>query len=175
MDSQRFVFDDVTALTAVAVGQPGQRKFYIVVGQVDAWVRFWLEKEELNSLSAAFSELIETVADSGLQPPLTKDDRAPAILFEPPYAPTANFKSIRLAVGYDQSLDRIAMFVNGPEASDDAPTLVCWLTRIQARTLGDRINLVCGAGRTACILCGAPIDPEGHICPRSNGHGPKEL
>jgi hypothetical protein len=26
------------------------------------------------------------------------------------------------------------------------------------------------AGRPACPLCGNPMDPEGHSCPRTNGH-----
>ena len=30
------------------------------------------------------------------------------------------------------------------------------------------------AGRPACALCGHPIDPEGHSCPRTNGHRPPE-
>ena len=27
------------------------------------------------------------------------------------------------------------------------------------------------AGRPACPICGRPMDPDGHVCPRSNGHG----
>jgi hypothetical protein len=26
------------------------------------------------------------------------------------------------------------------------------------------------AGRPPCPLCGLPLDTEGHICPRQNGH-----
>jgi predicted amidophosphoribosyltransferase len=26
------------------------------------------------------------------------------------------------------------------------------------------------AGRPICSMCGQPIDPEGHFCPRKNGH-----
>jgi hypothetical protein len=25
-------------------------------------------------------------------------------------------------------------------------------------------------GRPPCPLCGYPLDPEGHACPRTNGH-----
>ena len=28
------------------------------------------------------------------------------------------------------------------------------------------------SGRPACGLCGRPMDPEGHSCPRTNGHKP---
>ncbi|MGH9041277.1 MAG: DUF3090 family protein, partial [Acidimicrobiia bacterium] len=26
------------------------------------------------------------------------------------------------------------------------------------------------AGRPPCPLCGGPLDPEGHVCPKLNGH-----
>ena len=26
------------------------------------------------------------------------------------------------------------------------------------------------AGRPPCPICGQPLDPDGHVCPRSNGH-----
>ena len=29
---------------------------------------------------------------------------------------------------------------------------------------------ICSAGRPLCFLCGQPINPDGHACPRSNGH-----
>ena len=29
---------------------------------------------------------------------------------------------------------------------------------------------VVAAGRLPCPLCGQPLDPQGHICPRRNGH-----
>ncbi|HAI99827.1 MAG TPA: DUF3090 domain-containing protein, partial [Dehalococcoidia bacterium] len=28
----------------------------------------------------------------------------------------------------------------------------------------------CAAGRPRCFLCGLPINPDGHVCPRANGH-----
>lgn len=29
------------------------------------------------------------------------------------------------------------------------------------------------AGRPPCPLCGQPLDPQGHLCPRRNGHTPR--
>jgi len=29
---------------------------------------------------------------------------------------------------------------------------------------------VAGQGRPICGNCGEPIDPEGHFCPKRNGH-----
>jgi len=29
---------------------------------------------------------------------------------------------------------------------------------------------VVAAGRPPCPLCGLPLDPDGHVCPRQNGY-----
>ena len=39
-----------------------------------------------------------------------------------------------------------------------------------ARSFVQRAAQVVGAGRPPCPLCGQPLDPQGHICPRRNGH-----
>jgi len=33
----------------------------------------------------------------------------------------------------------------------------------------ERAVQVINAGRPPCPLCGRPLDPQGHICPRKNG------
>ncbi|NDE26381.1 MAG: DUF3090 family protein [Actinobacteria bacterium] len=38
----------------------------------------------------------------------------------------------------------------------------------QARSFIDRASNVIKAGRPPCMFCGAPINPDGHICPRMN-------
>jgi uncharacterized repeat protein (TIGR03847 family) len=39
-----------------------------------------------------------------------------------------------------------------------------------ARAFIARALRVVAAGRPPCPLCSLPLDPEGHICPRQNGH-----
>ena len=43
-----------------------------------------------------------------------------------------------------------------------------FLTRSQARGFCDHAGEVVAAGRPACVFCGRPKDPDGHICPRMN-------
>jgi uncharacterized repeat protein (TIGR03847 family) len=43
------------------------------------------------------------------------------------------------------------------------------ITPEQARAFVKRAEQVVAAGRPPCPFCGLPLDPEGHICPRSNG------
>ena len=39
-----------------------------------------------------------------------------------------------------------------------------------ARAFVARAQRVIAAGRPPCPLCGLPLDPDGHVCPRQNGH-----
>jgi uncharacterized repeat protein (TIGR03847 family) len=49
-------------------------------------------------------------------------------------------------------------------------TLRVRLTVEVARSFVNRALEVVSAGRLPCPLCGQPLDPQGHICPRRNGH-----
>jgi uncharacterized repeat protein (TIGR03847 family) len=49
-------------------------------------------------------------------------------------------------------------------------TLQVRLTLETARGFVNRALEVVAAGRLPCPLCGQPLDPQGHICPRRNGH-----
>jgi uncharacterized repeat protein (TIGR03847 family) len=44
------------------------------------------------------------------------------------------------------------------------------LTAEMARAFIVRAQRVVAAGRPPCPLCSLPLDAEGHICPRQNGH-----
>ena len=54
--------------------------------------------------------------------------------------------------------------VEGPDA------LRVHLTAASVRAFVRRAQRVVAAGRPPCPLCSLPLDPEGHICPRQNGH-----
>jgi uncharacterized repeat protein (TIGR03847 family) len=44
------------------------------------------------------------------------------------------------------------------------------LTPDTARSFAERAARIVASGRPPCPLCGQPLDPQGHICPRRNGH-----
>ena len=48
-------------------------------------------------------------------------------------------------------------------------------TRGQAAALAMRGATLVATGRAACPLCGYPLDPRGHVCPKTNGHRPPRL
>lgn len=53
---------------------------------------------------------------------------------------------------------------------EDGPDLLrVRLTADVARAFVERAVRVVASGRPPCPLCGQPLDPQGHICPRRNG------
>ena len=65
----------------------------------------------------------------------------------------------------------LAAFEGVDEDDDEGPdTLRVRLTPAEARGFVNRALTVVAAGRLPCPLCGQPLDPQGHICPRRNGH-----
>jgi hypothetical protein len=56
------------------------------------------------------------------------------------------------------------------DEDEDGPDLLrVRMTADAARSFVARATGSSGAGRPPCPLCGAPLDPQGHICPRRNG------
>lgn len=65
----------------------------------------------------------------------------------------------------------LAAFEGIDEDDDDGPDILrVRLTAEVARGFVNRAIEVVSAGRLPCPLCGQPLDPQGHICPRRNGH-----
>jgi uncharacterized repeat protein (TIGR03847 family) len=65
----------------------------------------------------------------------------------------------------------LAAFEGVDEDDEDGPdTLRVRLSPADARSFVNRALTVVAAGRLPCPLCGQPLDPQGHICPRRNGH-----
>ena len=56
------------------------------------------------------------------------------------------------------------------EPDDDLDRLRVRLTPEATREFIDRARRVVNAGRPPCPLCGQPLDPAGHLCPRHNGY-----
>jgi uncharacterized repeat protein (TIGR03847 family) len=64
----------------------------------------------------------------------------------------------------------LAAFEAIEDDAEGPDTLRVRLTAEAARGFVNRAIEVVAAGRMPCPLCGQPLDPQGHICPRRNGH-----
>ena len=158
----------VDALDAEAIGAPGQRTFRIRAWKDDFTASLWLEKQQLLALSLA---LRQVMAQTGQTP-----EPAPPPAQPFPDQPTVDMKLGRLALGRDEDSDRLILWAHESGGSEDAPPdFSCHFAWEQALTFCERAEAVCAAGRPVCALCGEPVDPEGHVCVRSNGHSRDEV
>ncbi|MBI4233841.1 MAG: DUF3090 family protein [Chloroflexi bacterium] len=150
-------------LNANATGAPGQRRFRLLVEAERGTACLWLEKEQLFQLALAIQQLLTSAQQRTVQQP------APESLAGE--GPSFDFKVERLALGHDEERD-LFLLVAYEAATRRAsrPILGLWATRQQLHSLAEEALEVCAAGRPLCQLCGGPIGPGPHICPRSNGH-----
>lgn len=65
------------------------------------------------------------------------------------------------------------MVLDDAEEGPDAVRV--FLSPQSARQFANRSQRVISAGRPPCPLCDEPLDPEGHICVRTNGYRRAEL
>lgn len=165
---ESYKFDEVTLLSAIAVGVPGKRTFFLVMGEKEEWVRLWLEKEQLESLALAIDQLFFTLSQEHIRLP-KKVDGLPLSDDIPSGLPTTELNIDQITLGYEQEKVTIELLVHalGPQAQRISE-VNCQATLAQLRKLGNQAKNVCAAGRPRCRLCGGPIDPTGHSCPRLN-------
>jgi uncharacterized repeat protein (TIGR03847 family) len=162
-------FGKVDTFEAEAIGQPGQRTFRLRIrNQTDA-ASIWLEKEQLAALSLAIRQILAQVSGGKMTEPRSPSALSPDF----PSQPSLELKVGRLGLGYDASEATLVLFAYELEEEhkeDSPPFFTCRVSQEQSRALCDMADAVVTAGRPICPLCDGPIDPEGHVCPRSNGH-----
>jgi uncharacterized repeat protein (TIGR03847 family) len=168
-------FGRVSSLEAEAIGQPGQRTFRLRVSSGGRTASLWLEKEQLQALALALMRLLVQMG----QPEYIPAAGAAANPLSPfPEEPSLDLKVGRLGLGLDQAEGSVVFFAyeveEAEEESEQAEAaLACRAAPAQCRDLVAMIEGIVAAGRPICRLCLAPIDPEGHVCARSNGHRPE--
>lgn len=159
--SSSFELPDIEGLTAGTVGPPGQRVFYLQIRHGGGVVSLRLEKTQVSALCRYLEEML---ADLPAVEPAAIDME----LVEP-VVPEWVVGS--LGVSYDEEDDRIVVVAEElVEEGEEAAEARIRATRPQVAAFTRRGSEVVAAGRPPCPLCGGPLDPEGHMCVRLNGH-----
>jgi uncharacterized repeat protein (TIGR03847 family) len=176
-----YSYDPPERFVAGTVGQPGERTFYLQATVGSRITSVALEKGQVSQLAERLEELLDEVArntsGSGLDnDPGTAVDDGPLDL-----PLTEDFRVGAIALAWDHDGERV--IIEAQEESeepleplaDDVPedgpaVLRVRITPAAARAFSRRAIQVVRQGRPPCPLCGLPVDPSGHICPRQNGH-----
>lgn len=168
--AESYEYRPVDWVTAGAVGEPGQRAFYIQARSAEGEVALLVEKEQVRMLAQLAQELLSRVDVT-----VTPDDLDTAgQRLREPVEPVWRAGSMSLGMEADGS----NFLLEAEELTDDEeerePAVArFWMSQSQLVAFAAHAAYAVQAGaRDRCRLCGRPIDPvEGHVCPATNGHG----
>lgn len=181
MPRRRYIFDPPERFVAGTVGEPGDRTFFLQAREGTRVVSVVLEKVQVAVLAERLGDLLDELERRGIEgiDEVGPEDGGP--LDEPL---VEAFRAGSLTLGWDGGAERILIEARAQDEDGDAvdpdddddededgPDLLrVRLTTAAARAFIDRAEHLVAGGRLPCPLCGAPLDPRGHICPRRNGH-----
>jgi uncharacterized repeat protein (TIGR03847 family) len=161
----------VSHLTINTVGPPGQRTFYLQGTKGQDTISVIIEKQQAAMLATSFESLLGELAKK--YPPPTRETQEQVWTDMRLREPLESlFRVGRMEMGYSEETDRVVLVAYElvDEEVEEPNVVSYWVTRAQVETLIPHIEEVVQAGRPICGNCGQPIDPEGHFCPKRNGH-----
>jgi uncharacterized repeat protein (TIGR03847 family) len=192
MTHQVHAFEPPERFVAGTVGEPGDRTFFLQARGGGRVVSVALEKVQVSLLAEKLEELLtEASRRFGVElpdaPVLAVHDNEP---LDTPVDEEFRVGTLGLAFDVDSTTVVIEAIEAGEgdaevdlgaeddpdddddedEPDDDLDRLRVRLTPEATREFIDRARRVVAAGRPPCPLCGQPLDPRGHLCPRHNGY-----
>ncbi|MEX0789681.1 MAG: DUF3090 family protein, partial [Actinomycetota bacterium] len=92
-----------------------------------------------------------------------------------PDQPAFRIDAGTITLRYEDSRSSIELLFSELTDSDTdlAATVRIVVTPRQLAAFGIQGMKVVAQGRPICPLCGHPMEPDGHICPATNGHNPR--
>jgi len=191
MPKRVFSFDQPDRFICGALGQPGQRTFFLQASQGERVVSVALEKVQVAVLAERVAMLLVALREDGLK--LADQTIGPAPALTEPVV--EEFRVGTLSLGWDGDQQRVvieARQISDDDADDDAddddddePVVAALspadvleghdVVRVQlepeaALAFASGAVAVVQAGRPPCPNCGEPLEPTGHFCARRNGY-----
>jgi uncharacterized repeat protein (TIGR03847 family) len=149
--------------------------FFVQAAEGSMTVTLKVEKTQVAALAQYLAELLADL-------PPVEDDLLPTDLdlIEPA---VAEWVVGTIGVAYDEVRDRMVVTFqelqvqdeddlddDDPDDEDGANLATFVVTRAQAMAFVRRSAQLVSSGRPPCALCGRPLDPDGHVCIKTNGH-----
>jgi len=176
--SESIEFRSVTHITAGTEGQPGNRVFFLQISDGERLVSVKLEKQQVQALA----HYLRGVLDES-DPPITTEGLEPLPIIEPIIP---NWVVGQIAVGVDSAGHEVVLVIDElveeepDEMTEDLFTedffdsitdgarIRAHIKMAQAARFVATAEELMTKGRPPCRLCGQPVDPSGHACPRLN-------
>jgi uncharacterized repeat protein (TIGR03847 family) len=176
-------FDPPDRFVAGTVGPPGQRTFFLQASAGSRLTSVSLEKQQVSTLAERVTDLLDDFAEGAADPAAEAAED-----LDPLSTPIEDeFRVGTMSLGWDaersvvivechDAQDALEVDEEGepivePEQPGEAETILrVVIGPGQARAFARRCVKLVSAGRPPCPFCGGPLDPTGHVCPRSNGY-----
>ncbi|MFF5990791.1 MULTISPECIES: DUF3090 domain-containing protein [Prauserella] len=176
------VFRQPDRFVAGTVGEPGDRTFFLQASETTRTISVTIEKQQVAVLAERLGSLLEEIASRfGADVPEEVPDEL--VDTEPLDVPVEEeFRVGTMGLGWDAESKAVVIellaITEGEvdetvvlDDTEEGPDAVrVFLSPAAARAFAARADRVVNAGRKPCPLCGEPLDPAGHICPRQNGY-----
>jgi uncharacterized repeat protein (TIGR03847 family) len=162
-------FDPADFFTVGTLGQPGQRTFILQAGRGIEYVSMACEKEQVAALGEGLLSMLDQIEEMvNLKASGTVGEDAFGLV--EPVIPV--WRIAQIGVGYDGDVDRVIIVVQEMTAEiGDAELGRFTIGRAHAEAFALHALNVVAAGQPLCPVCGEPMEPEGHWCVKTNGHG----
>jgi uncharacterized repeat protein (TIGR03847 family) len=182
MTHQVYAFEPPERFIAGTVGPPGERTFFLQARGGGRLVSVALEKVQVALLAEKLEELLtEAHRRFGIELPEAPESVSDNEPLDSPVDEEFRVGTLGLAFDVDTATVVIEAIAAGEgevdepaeedeEPDEDLDRLRVRLTPEATRAFIDRARRVVSAGRPPCPLCGQPLDPGGHLCPRHNGY-----
>jgi len=123
----------------------------------------WMEKQQLQGIGEWLAGVIEK--EDAANPAAAESEPEPfGAIYD------VEVQVVQIGLGFDEDRKLFALQAFDVQSTSAEPALQCHVSLDKSRVLVRTIERVIAGGRPICPLCGAPIGPEGHMCPKSNGH-----
>ncbi len=172
--TESFEFRETEHFTAGALGNPGDRTFFLQAGESGKQVSVKIEKQQVAALAAFLKSVMDDLPSPTLEP-------SPVPLIEPALP---EWVVGQIAVGVDEAESRVVLMVEevsfvdedtaeaaellGIEPEVDTASLRVHLTVDQAASFIATSEALMSKSRPPCRLCGDAPDSPDHACPRLN-------
>lgn len=174
MPRQEYELNPVSRITINAIGEPGQRTFYIQGRRGAQLITLICEKETARALAEHLLKYLEDLNEQF--PAGAKYMKSVSNMdLEAPVAP--EFRVGQMALGFDEQRDLVMVVCHELLAEDiessEGSIVRFYCSRAQIEALATHTIEVVSKGRPVCALCGKPMDADGNVlgfCPRRNGH-----
>ncbi len=191
MPRRVFSFDQPDQFICAAVGEPGQRAFFLQAVKGSRVVSVALEKGQVAVLAERLAMLLLALRQGGVD--VGEELPGPSPKLAEPII--EQFRVGTLTLGWDADKGRVViearelgdddeetdededepaeeteLAAQGEDLDEEGDLVRVQLEPPAALAFASGALAVVQAGRPPCPQCGAPLEPTGHFCPRRNGY-----